>query len=220
MTARELVTDGILPLKTSDTARMALSWMEDLRLLHLPIVNNEVFLGVVSEVDIFSHNHFDDPIGSITLSLPNAYVHATDHLFDVLRLMHENKLSLVPVVCDDHKYLGSITLQRLIEALSEAYSFSDPGAIIVVEMSANDFVLSSLARIFEDNDTKIISLFLRGNLDSTKLEVNIKTNRIETSALIRALNRYNYNILGVYSHSPDDNDLKERFEAFMKFMNI
>lgn len=220
MTAKELVTDGIVPLKTSDTGRMALSWMEDLRLLHLPIVNAEIFLGLISEMDIFANNNFDDPVGNIELSLPNAYVLANDHLFDVLRLMHEQKLSLVPVVDDDNKYLGSITMQKLLEQLAEAYSFNEPGSIIVLEMSVNDFVLSALARIFEENDTKIISLFLRVVNESTRLEVNIKTDRIETGPLLQALNRFNYNILGVYSSNPDADDLRERFEAFMKYMNI
>ncbi|HMM12528.1 MAG TPA: CBS domain-containing protein [Bacteroidales bacterium] len=220
MIAKELVSDGIIPLKTSDTGRMALSWMEDLRLLHLPIVNAETFLGVVSEIDIFSHNNFDEPVGNMELSLSAAYVLSTDHLFDVLRLMHEQQLSLVPVVDEDHKYLGSITMQKLLGALTEAYSFSEPGSIIVIEMSANDFVLSTLARIFEDNDTKIISLFLRTDNESTRLEVNLKTNRIETGPLLQALNRFNYQVLGVYSSNPDADDLKERFEAFMKYMNI
>lgn len=220
MTAKELVTDGIIPVKTSDTGRMALSWMEDLRLLHLPIVNAEVFLGLISEVDIFSNNNFDEPVGNMELSLPNAFVLATDHIFDVLRLMHEQKLSLVPVVDEDLKYLGSITMQKIIESLSEAYSFNEPGSVIVLEMSANDFVLSTLARIFEDNDTKIISLFLRVDNESTRLEVNLKTNRIETGPLMQALNRFNYNVLGVYSSNPDADDLRERFEAFMKYMNI
>lgn len=220
MTARELVTDGIIPLKTSDTGRIALSWMEDLRLLHLPIVNAEIFLGVLSELDIFSHNNFDDPVGNMALSLPNAYVQSSDHLFDVLRLMHEQKLSLVPVVDEEHKYLGSITLQKLIETFAEAYSFNEPGSIIVIEMSSIDYVLSSLARIFEENDTKIISLFLRTDKDSTRLEVNIKTNRIETGPLLQALNRFNFNVLGVYSSNPDADDLHERYQAFMKYMSI
>jgi predicted transcriptional regulator len=220
MTAIELVTDGIIPLKTSDTGRMALSWMEDLRVLHLPIVNAEVYLGLISEIDIFSHNNFDDPVGNMELSLPNAYVQTFDHLFDVLRLMHEQKLSLVPVVDGDHKYMGSITLQKLVETLAMAYSFNEPGSIIVVEMSANDFVLSTLARIFEDNDTKIISLFLRTNIESTRLEVNIKTNRIEVGSVLQALNRFNYNVLGVHSSNPDSDDLRERYEALMKYMSI
>lgn len=221
MTAKELLTDGIIPLKTSDTGRMALSWMEDLRLLHLPIVNEEFFLGLISEMDIFANNNFDDPVGNIPLSCHNAYVLETDHLFDAMRLMHEQKLSLIPVLDDAQKYLGSITMMRLLETFAEAYSLTEPGSIIVIELSVNDLVLSTLARIFEENDTKILSYFIKQtDRESTRLELNLKTNRIETVRLLQALNRHNYNVVGVFSTNPDDDDLRERFEAFMKFMNI
>ncbi|MBK9290936.1 MAG: CBS domain-containing protein [Bacteroidetes bacterium] len=220
MNAREIVTDGIIPLKTSDTGRMALSWMEDLRLLHLPIVNAEVFLGLISEVDIFAHNNFDDPVGNIELSLPNAFVNESDHLFDVMRMVHAQKLTLVPVVDDNHHYLGSITTQKLIETFAEAYSFNEPGTVIVLEMSVNDFVLSSLARIFEENDTQLLSYFIRYNMESTRIEVNIKTNRMDVGPVLQALNRFNYNVAGVYSNHSDKDDLHDRFAAFMKYMSI
>ena len=53
MIAKHLITDGVMPLRTSDTARTALSWMEDLRVMHVPIVNESRFLGLLSEFDIY-----------------------------------------------------------------------------------------------------------------------------------------------------------------------
>lgn len=44
MLAKELISDIILPLKTSDTGITALNWMEEFRVSHLPIVNNQDFL--------------------------------------------------------------------------------------------------------------------------------------------------------------------------------
>ena len=53
MLARELVSDIISPLHTSDTAQKALSWMEIYKVSHLPIVNEKKFLGLISESDIY-----------------------------------------------------------------------------------------------------------------------------------------------------------------------
>ncbi len=43
MIVKQMITDGVMPLKTSDTARTALSWMEDLRVMHVPIVKRKYF---------------------------------------------------------------------------------------------------------------------------------------------------------------------------------
>ena len=50
MKAIDMSISDIAPLKTSDTAEYALRMMEEFKVSHLPIVNNEVFLGVVSEI--------------------------------------------------------------------------------------------------------------------------------------------------------------------------
>ena len=53
MLARELISDVVTALKTSDTGTMALSWMEVFRIKHLPIVNHREFLGLISDADIY-----------------------------------------------------------------------------------------------------------------------------------------------------------------------
>ena len=107
MIARELITDGILPLKTSDTGKTALSWMEDYKLSHLPIVNNEKFLGLISEMDIYELNNFNEPLGNHTLSLKNPFVYEHQHIFDVLKLVNALRLTLIPVLDDENNYTGA-----------------------------------------------------------------------------------------------------------------
>ena len=156
MTAGNIVSDGILPLKTSDTGKTALSWMEDYKVSHLPIVNNEEFLGLVSEWDIYNNNSFDEPLGNHKLSLSNPYVNSKQPITDVLKLAREDNLTLIPVLDDDMRYTGSITLQSLVSAMASALSVSDPGGIIVLEMSYNDYSLTEISNIVESNDVKIL----------------------------------------------------------------
>lgn len=220
MIAKQLITDGILPLKTSDTGRTALSWMEDFKVMHLPIVNNEGFLGLVSELDIYSYNDFDEALGNHALSLVKPFVNEYQHIYDVLRIMQQNHLTLVPVVDDHEKYLGSVTLQSLLEYFAESLSITEPGGVIVLEMSLNDFVLSEIARIVESNDTKILSFFIHSDKDSTKIEVTLKLNRKEIAPIIQTFTRFNYNILASFSENDDVEDLRDRFDSLMNYLNI
>lgn len=220
MIARQLLTDGILPLKTSDTGRTALSWMEDLRLMHLPIVNNEGLLGLVSEFDIYALNNFDEALGNHQLSLIRPYVNESQHIYDVMRLMHANHLTIIPVVDGHENYLGCITLQSLLEYFAEAFSMHEPGAVLVLEMSENDFVLSEIARLAEANDTKILSHFVKAFADTTRIEVTLKFNRLNINGLIQTFLRYNYNIVTAYNEQNDNDDLRDRFDALMNYLNI
>ena len=220
MIARNLITDGILPLKTSDTGRTALSWMEDFRVMHLPIVNNEGFLGLISEFDIYNFNDFDEAVGSHNLSLSKAYVYDYQHIYDVLKIMQQHQLSLIPVIDDRENYLGSITLQRLLEHFTLTMSVKDPGGILVLEMSSNDYSLSEIARIVESNDAKILSLFLSSAPDTTKIEVTLKINRVDLSAVVQTFLRYNYLIKATFSEPDDNDDLRERFDSLMNYLNI
>ena len=54
MVAKTLLSQAIVPLRTSDTGEEALNMMDDFYVKHLPIVNNQQLLGVVSEGDIFN----------------------------------------------------------------------------------------------------------------------------------------------------------------------
>jgi acetoin utilization protein AcuB len=220
MIARQLITDGIMPLKTSDTGRIALSWMEDFRVMHLPIVNHLGFLGLISEFDIYDFNDLDEPVGNHTLSLSTAYVYDHQHIYDVLRLVHQQNLSLIPVIDENDNYLGSISLQSLLEHFAKSLSVSDPGGVIVLEMSAMDYSLSEIARIVESNDAKILSLFVHSWPESTRIEVTLKINRVELGAVLQTFNRYNYNIKAIFSEQDDLDDLRERYDSLMNYLNI
>ena len=64
MVAVDLISQNIPPLKTSDTGQTALNLMEIFRISHLPIVNNQYFLGLISDNDIYDMNQPEESIGN------------------------------------------------------------------------------------------------------------------------------------------------------------
>ena len=68
MNAIELISDIIVPLKTSDTVQTALSMMNEFKVTHLPLVNNLSYLGLLSEDDIIGTESEDMPLGNVKLS--------------------------------------------------------------------------------------------------------------------------------------------------------
>jgi hypothetical protein len=220
MLAKDLMSDIITPLKTSDLGEVALKMMEDNKISHLPIVNNSEFIGLISEDDIFCHNEYCEPIGSHKLSSSIQYVYDYQHIFDVFSVFTSEKLTLLPVLSSKKLYLGSITMADLLNKYTQVSSLQEPGGIIILELSYNDYSLTEIAGIVESNNAKILNMYISSHKDSTKMEVTIKINKIEISPVLQTFERFNYNVLASFSENEYSDDLRLRYESLMSYLNI
>lgn len=221
MVANDLISDIIPSLKTSDTGQTALNWMEIFRISHLPIVNNQDFLGLISDADIYDMNQPEEPIGNHELTLIKPYVSGGQHLFEVIGLVARMKLSLVPVLDDGGHYKGVITTSDLIRHIAGISSMDQPGGIIVIETTERDYSLSQIAQIVESNNIKVLSMYLTSPADSTRLEVTLKVNTTDLLALIRTFERYGYDVkTWVTTNDSMDKFYSERFDLLMKYLNM
>jgi CBS domain-containing protein len=221
MIAKELISEVVPSLKTSDSGQTALNWMETFKVSHLPIVNNQEFLGLISDSDIYDMNRLDEPIWNRTLTFLKPYIKVDQHIFEVISIAARLKLTIVPVLDDNNNFKGVITLQDIVKRLAEMSSFDQPGAIIVLELTERDYSLSQIAQIIEGNNVKVVSMYVASPVDSTKLEITIKLNSNEIASVIRTFERYNIPVK-TWTASSDSIDrfYQERFDLLVKYLNI
>jgi acetoin utilization protein AcuB len=221
MVAKDLISEVIPSLKTSDLGQTALNWMEIFRISHLPIVNNQDFLGLISDSDIYDMNNPEEAIGNHTLKLFNPYVDSEQHIFEVIGLASRLKLSVVPVLDKNNHYKGVITTTDLIKHIAGLSSLDQPGGIIVVELVERDYSLSQIAQIVESNNVKVLSMYITSIPESTKLEITLKVNTSDMASVIKTFERYNYEVkTWVSGNDSMDNFYSERFDMLMKYLNI
>jgi CBS domain-containing protein len=220
MIVKELVTGEILPLKTSDTCSFALAQMEENRVQHMPVVNERELLGVISEFDIVNYAGTEEAIGNVPLSLSSASLSEQQHVYDAFNLVTEMKLTIIPVTDIKGNYLGVVTLQKLVEYFAMHSSMMNPGGIIVLQMSENNVSMSEISRIVESNDAKILNMCLNSYDDSTMVDITLKLNVIDIVPVIQTLQRYNYNIKAIFGERDDMDDLRDRYDALMNYLNI
>ncbi|MGB4205570.1 MAG: CBS domain-containing protein [Bacteroidales bacterium] len=220
MIAKNLLSNTIAPLMPDETFIKALSLMDEYKISHLPVVNGTEYIGLLAEENIYIENRFEDTIGQHMQSLVKHYVDEYCHIFDVLNMFSEEMLSLLPVLDNYHRYLGVITLDTLMQHFPVITSINNPGAIIVLERSQNDYSLSEIAQIIESNDAKILSMFITSVPDSTMLEISIKINRMEIGPVLQTFDRYNYFIKATYGESSYYDDLKDRYDNLMTYLDI
>jgi len=221
MLAKDLISEVVPSLRTSDSGQTALNWMELFRISHLPIVNNQDFLGLISDSDIYDMNQPEEPIGNHSLTLFKPFVTAEQHLFEVIGLASRLKLTVVPVLDDKNHFKGVITTTDLVRYLAGISSMDQSGGIIVLELIERDYSLSQIAQIVESNNVRILSMYVTSPPDSTRLEVTVKVNSNELASVIRTFERYNYDVKSwITADDSMDKFYSERFDLLMKYMNI
>jgi acetoin utilization protein AcuB len=220
MLAVELIADTIPPVHTSDTVQKVMDRLAEFRLKHLPIVNEEQFLGLIADTDLIAVNDNQVQIGSLALSLVNPYVREDQHIYDVIRLFYEQQLTVVPVLDVKKNYLGLISINNMNEYFAKLTSVTEPGGIIVLEITNKNNSLAHMAQIVESDNAQILSSYIRTFPDSTKMEVTLKVNKLDISAIIATFLRYEYDIKATFNHSDDNDNSKDRYDSLMNYLNL
>jgi CBS domain-containing protein len=220
MIAKEIASYDILPLKISDTCSFALNAMEENRVSHLPLVHDRELIGIVTEFDLINHPDLQDVVGNVKISMPNAFISVYQHVFDVMKMMTEMKLTLLPVVDQRNTYNGVITLANLVRFLTLNISALNPGGLIVLEVAENDYSMAEISKIIESNDARIIGAFFTTRPESKLIDLTLKMNITDLNPVIQTFERYNYVIKATFAEKDDLDDLKERYDALMNFLSI
>jgi acetoin utilization protein AcuB len=220
MLIADLITHEVPALKPVDTIEQALDWMEEFKVNHLPLLTSKKLTGVVSEDDLHSLHDNSGKIGDHQFRYLRPIIHPGQHAFDALKLMSSLQLSLLPVLDDNDNYMGCVTQRSVLDKMAGFAAVMEQGGIIVLELNKNDYSLTQIASIVEGNDAKILSCHVTSLPDSTKIEVTLKINREDLTRILQTFNRYNYNVKASYHQVGYEDDLKNRFHEFMRFLDI
>ncbi len=223
MIAENLISESIPVITPDEIGSKVLTLMEIFRVSHLPVVVGKEYFGVISDKEIYDSENFDERIEKyITPNLLQPHVHMNQHIFEIAGVALGCGVSIVPVLEPDHSYLGSITRTDLGFKLAELFSSGEPGGIIVLESTEINYSLSQISQIIEGNDARILSLYIyKPSPSSKELDITIKVNVVDLSAIIQTLARYDYLIKATYM---DQSQIKtlfdDRYDQFMRYINV
>lgn len=219
MIASQLITYEIPPLKLNDNGSRALDWMEEFKVTELPVIDNGKYLGLIEETQLLDRSNIDDKIGSYNLMFKKPFAHENQHVFEIISLIVQNDIDLLPVLDANEKFLGIITINSVLKFFSETVSIANQGSIITLELNINDYSLAEIAKMVESDNAKILASFITSHPDSTKLEVTLKINKNEITRILATFERFNYVVTASYNETDYQKDLQNRYDEFMRFLN-
>lgn len=221
MIAKLLLSVTPEPATLRDSGSDILYRLDENRLNDIPVVDGNDLVGSMAESEIFTLSDPDLPLKKQKINLKRVFVFEHQHIFDILHILTDSGLSLLPVLDEKENYMGCIDLSSVVDEMAHMLGVKNPGALLVLEMNQNDYLLTQIAQIVESQDVKILNLFVTASHDSTKTSVIIKVNTMEIQGLIQTFNRYNYIIKATYTEDEQMyEDLRDRYDSLMRYLSI
>ena len=221
MIAEELINHMLPPLKLTDEASKAIAWMEEFRCGQLPVVENEKFLGFLSEEIILEQNDLTINVRDFEVMDNDCIVSIDSHFYEVLKMAGDHKLQMVAVQNDIGQYAGVITVADIMVSFAQTAAVQMPGSILVLSMDLMDYSLAEIARLVEENNAKIISSTMAEDpLDKGKIKLTIKLSQDDLTRIAATLDRFGYRIIARYQTTRNDDNNKDRLDMLMRYLNI
>lgn len=218
MLTRDLISNSIPYLRNDDKVVHALQLMNDYHVAHLPVVENDSYLGIISEEQLLQSSE-DNTIKELQVTDGTTSVQANDHFLKAIQTAVINKLSIVPVV-HEKQLLGIVTYNDLLRNASEFMSLNQPGALIVLELDSRNYSLTEINRIVESNDAQITQLNTFTDQETGSTQATIRINKLEVSDIIASFQRYEYNVKYYFGEELYENELRTNYDNLMNYLKI
>jgi len=218
MLTRDLISNSIPYLHKDDKVFHALQLMNDYHVAHLPVVENQSYLGIISEEQLLQSDE-EITIKELEVTDGSTSVQANDHFLKAIQTAVLNKLSIVPVV-EEKQLVGIVTYNDLLKNASEFMSLNDPGALIVLEMESRNYSFTEINRIVESNDAQITQLNTFADPETGIMQVTIRINKLEVSDIISTFQRYEYNVKYYFGEELYENELRTNYDNLMNYLKI
>lgn len=218
MQLQDFVINDIKPLNITDEISDLQMLFNQLTYSHIPIQNEGVYLGCISETDAHCFDG-EKSINECKYTIEGFYVRPTTNWLDVLEAFAQNSSNIMPVLDHNNVYLGYYELGDIMHLFNETPFFSEPGGILIVEKGIHDYSFSEISQIVESNDAKLLGAFV-SKMDSDLARITIKISNASLNDVIQTFRRYSYNIISGHEEDSYIESLKERSQYLDRYLNM
>ena len=216
----ELINNNIPRLQLKDSVSKALRLISDFRVTHLPVVDEDKFLGLISEDDLLDAKEPKMPIELMQETFIFAAVHDNEHFLNAVTCSNQVDSNVVAVINEENELMGVITTNDLLKTIGNFAGTNEIGGIIVLEMERSQFAISEISRIVESNDATILHLNTTVDAVTGMLTVTLHLNKKEIAAIVSAFERYEYDVIYYFGDEKFENEIHSNYRHLMNYLDI
>lgn len=219
MQTSDYIAKDIKALTLDSTVKDAQVLFNKLTFTHIPIVENNIYLGVISEADVSILEESDRKLDDVRYLFDTFFADEHANWFELLKEFACNETSIIPAINADKKYVGYFELADILNVFNHTPFLNEPGAILVVSKAERDYSFSEIAQIIESNNGKLLGAFV-SQIENEVAQITIKLNDPDLNNTIQSFRRYEYTILTGIHEDEYIQSLKQRSEYLQKYLNI
>ncbi|AIY85587.1 MULTISPECIES: CBS domain-containing protein [unclassified Thermotoga] len=183
MKVKKWVTQDFPMVEESATVRECLHRMRQYQTNECIVKDREGhFRGVVNKEDLLDLDLDSSVFNKV--SLPNFFVHEEDNITHALLLFLEHQEPYLPVVDEEMRLKGAVSLHDFLEALIEALAMDVPGIRFSVLLEDKPGELRKVVDALALSNINILSVITTRSGDG-KREVLIKVDAVDEGTLIK-----------------------------------
>lgn len=209
------------PLRGTDTVEAVKERMKEEQVNALPVVDptTQKLVGQIDR-DQLSRAEEDQQVSDLRMD-EVVKIFEGQHIFEGVRLMLQYELNLLPLVNREATYLGVITKQQILEAISKMLNLEQKGSVLTIEIEPIDFSLSEIVQVIEAEGAKILGLAVENPDDNHEaFEISVKLNLNDISRVTAALKRYGYSVISESESTVLENDLEYRADELLRYIDM
>jgi acetoin utilization protein AcuB len=200
MLVRDIMRSPAVSVSPETTLQVAYGILKDLGIRHLPVVEGERLVGVVTDRDLRLATSALAPAPLSTESRVSAVMSRTpltadaeDPVEDAARTMRERKIGCLPVLSDG-RLSGIITGLDLLDALISMTGADKPSGRLEVRLPDHPGELARLTAFFGHRNLNVHSILTHPD-GSDAVRTVLRIGSIETRLLAQDLRRAGFDVL-------------------------
>lgn len=193
------MTKKVIAVSPEASLQEAIELMRKNSIRHLPVVQNEVLVGWVSEADIrgaYLASLIEDVrIKDIMIKDPIT-IGPDDTLEEAAKILYRHGIGGLPVV-EGKKVVGVITVTDILGAFIELMGFLKESSRIDVILGGKPHAFQEISEIIRRHGAEIISVGISGPEDKTKRVYFLRLTKCDAHAIAQEIEKAGYKVLSV-----------------------
>jgi len=218
MNIAQYILNDVKPLSVDDLVKEAQLVFNQLTFSHVPIIENGVYLGCLSETDAHCFDA-NKSINESRYALEQFFVRKQTNWIDVLEAFAQNSSNIMPILNEKNDYIGYYELNDIIHVFNDTPFLHELGSVLIVEKGVKDYSFSEICQIVESNNGRLLGAFI-SKIERDVVQVTMKLNNAALNEVVQSFRRYSYNIVSEFAEDTYMQNLKERSEYLDKYLNI
>ncbi|MFS0555336.1 CBS and ACT domain-containing protein [Brevibacillus sp. 179-C9.3 HS] len=206
MRIEEIMRKNIVTIQPSTAIGEALLLLRANRIRHLPVIENDCLVGIVSDRDLrdalpsclLTHDDDDTVLHKPVADIMNQHVitaHPLDFIEDAALQLYEHKIGSLPIV-EGNRLVGLITESDLFSSLIELFGVNKPSSHIEVEVDDRVGMLAEVSQVFREAQVNVTSVVVFPGKKPAKKNLVFRVQTIDPRIVTQLLLEKGFSVIG------------------------